>query len=58
MSEANDQASAETSGGHLMRWLILVAIAMFAVAMGRKMAIDSADKKFEERLAALDNRQK
>ncbi|MFV0316884.1 MAG: hypothetical protein ACK5O2_07970 [Microthrixaceae bacterium] len=50
---SNDAEPVESSR-HLGRWLILIALAVIAAALGRKMAIDSADREFEARLAALD----
>ena len=45
----------ETGGGsHWLRWLILIAIAIGAIAAGRKLALNSADKDFEQRLRVLD----
>ena len=45
----------ETGGGsHWLRWLSLIAIAIGAIAAGRKLALNSADKDFEQRLRALD----
>lgn len=45
----------EGSQSHLMRWLVLIALAVIAAAVGRQMAIGSADKQFEQRLRDLDN---
>ena len=51
-----DETNADDSeSGHLMRWLVIIALAMIAAAVGRQIALGSADKKFEQRLADLDN---
>ena len=42
-------------GGHLGRWFVLIALALIAAAVGRQIAIGSADKQFEARLAELDD---
>lgn len=48
-------AADESSKHHLTRWFVLIALAMIAAAVGRQMAIGSADKQFEQRLRALDD---
>ncbi|MBS1836937.1 MAG: hypothetical protein JST64_04500 [Actinobacteria bacterium] len=56
MSNSTDSGgSDETSGGsHWLRWMVLIAIAIGAVVAGRKIALSSADKDFEQRLRELD----
>lgn len=56
MSTSNDSAAADDNGGgsHWLRWLVLIAIAIGAVVAGRKLALSSADKDFEQRLKELD----
>ena len=44
----------EGSNRHLMRWFVLIALAIVAAAVGRQIAIGSAEKDFEARLAELD----
>ena len=39
---------------HWLRWMVLIAIAIGAIVAGRKIALNSADKDFEERLRELD----
>jgi hypothetical protein len=51
MVEPTDDAKSR----HLTRWLALLALAAIAAAFGRQIAIGSADKRFEERLRALDD---
>ena len=60
MSNPTDSGGGdETSGGsHWLRWLVLIAIAVGVVAFGRKLALDSADKDFEQRLRELDAERK
>ena len=41
-------------GSHWLRWMVLIAIAIGAIVAGRKIALNSADKDFEERLRELD----
>jgi hypothetical protein len=51
----NDDASPDEGGNsHLVRWFMLIALAVIAAAVGRQMAIGSADRDFEARLAELD----
>jgi acyl-CoA hydrolase len=54
MSDAIESSSGTDGGGHLLRWLVLVALALAAVMAGRKVALDRADREFEERLRQLD----
>ncbi len=55
MSDTTDFGSDESTGGsHWLRWLVLIAIAIGAIAAGRKLALNSADKDFEARLKELD----
>ncbi len=55
MTDSVDITADETgSGSHWLRWLVLIAIAIGAIAAGRKIALNSADKDFEQRLKELD----
>jgi hypothetical protein len=45
---------AATGGGHLLRWLVLIALAIGAIVAGRRFAISSSDRTFEERLREVD----
>lgn len=45
----------DESGGGLMRLLMILVLAALAAAIARKMAMAAADRKFEERLSALDS---
>ena len=55
MTEPSDASETETGGGsHWLRWLVLIALAIGAIAAGRKIALNSADKDFEQRLKELD----
>lgn len=49
-----DAETANEGGGHLLRWLVLIAMAIAAIAVGRKVALDRADREFEARLRELD----
>ncbi|MCP4436894.1 MAG: hypothetical protein GY812_15540 [Actinomycetia bacterium] len=49
-----DAAADEGSNRHLARWFILIGMAIIAAAVGRQIAIGSADRDFEARLAELD----
>jgi hypothetical protein len=56
---ADDAATTEDGSGggsHLLRWLVLIALAIGAVVAGRRVALDRADREFEERLRGLDDR--
>jgi acyl-CoA hydrolase len=54
---SDDTTSSEaTGGGHLLRWLVLIALAIGAIVAGRRFAISSSDRKFEERLREVDAR--
>ncbi|MCB1012292.1 MAG: hypothetical protein R2714_04670 [Microthrixaceae bacterium] len=50
----SEDAVSEENSGHLGRWLSLIALALMAAVVGRQIAINSADKQFEARLAELD----
>ena len=56
MSDTTDTGSEDSTGGgsHWLRWMVLIAIAIGAIAFGRKLALSSADKDFEQRLKELD----
>ena len=56
MSDTTDTGSEDSAGGgsHWLRWMVLIAIAIGAIVAGRKIALNSADKDFEERLRELD----
>jgi hypothetical protein len=54
MEESTDSSADGASGGHLARWLVLVALAVLAAAFGRQLALGSADRRFEQRLRELD----
>lgn len=41
-------------GGHVLRWLVLVALAIGAIVAGRRFALSRADREFEERLRQAD----
>ena len=44
MTDSVDITADETgSGSHWLRWLVLIAIAIGAIAAGRKIALNSAD---------------
>ncbi|MEI2699239.1 MAG: hypothetical protein V9E94_13215 [Microthrixaceae bacterium] len=51
-----DSNVTDDSGSHLLRWLILITLALVAVAAGRRWALSKADKEFEARLLAADER--
>ena len=52
-----DETNEDESGSsHLMRWLIIIALGVIAAAVGRQMALGSADKQFEQRLSELDDK--
>lgn len=46
----------EQGGTHWLRLLLLVALAVGAVAAGRKWAMSKADAEFEQRLRLADER--
>jgi hypothetical protein len=52
MSDSTD----EPGRSHLMRWLVLVAIALALMVGGRKWALSRADREFDERLREVDDR--
>ena len=43
-----------TEGSHLLRWLVLIALAVGLIVAGRRFAISRADQEFEERLRISD----
>ncbi len=49
-----DTTKSDESGSHLLRWIILIALAIGGIAAGRQWALSKADKEFEERLLAAD----
>lgn len=49
------ETATDEGGGHLLRWLVLIAMAIAAIAAGRKVALDRADREFEARLRELDS---
>ena len=51
-----DTTSTDEHGSHLLRWLFLIAVAIGAIAAGRQWALSKADKEFEARLLAADER--
>jgi hypothetical protein len=51
-----DTTNSDEHGSHLLRWLFLLAVAIGAVAAGRQWALSKADKEFEARLLAADER--
>jgi hypothetical protein len=56
MSDDTTSTEIGTSGGsHWLRWLVLIALAIGAIMAGRKLALGSADKEFEERLRSADD---
>ena len=50
----DDLISEEHAKRHFVRWLALITLAVIAAVTARQIAIGSADKKFEARLAELD----
>jgi len=55
MTDDAPDLTGEESSRHLARWLIIIALAVLAAALGPQIAIGSADKQFEERLRSLDD---
>ena len=51
-----DSNVTDDSGSHPLRWLVLITLALAAVAAGRQWALSKADKEFEARLLAADER--
>lgn len=49
-----DSGTTDDNGSHLMRWLVLIALAVVGAALGRQMALKKADAEFEARLRAAD----
>lgn len=49
-----DSSTSDDSGSHVLRWLILIAVAIGLAAAGRQWAISKADQEFEARLLAAD----
>ncbi|MEZ5239680.1 MAG: hypothetical protein R2716_12305 [Microthrixaceae bacterium] len=49
-----DDANPEEKSSHLGRWVMLFALAVVAAVVGRQVAVNSADREFEARLARLD----
>lgn len=54
MSDTAPGDGNDSGGGHLLRWLVLIALAIAGIAAGRKLALDRADQEFEARLRQLD----
>jgi hypothetical protein len=54
MTDTADATNDQTGGSHWLRWLVLIALAVAAIAAGRKIALNAADKDFEQRLKELD----
>jgi hypothetical protein len=52
--DTTDTDSGSESSSHLLRWLVLIALAVGAIVAGRRFAISSSDREFEERLRAAD----
>ena len=52
--DTTDTDAATGSGSHLLRWLVLIALAIGAIVAGRRFAISSSDREFEERLRDAD----
>jgi hypothetical protein len=50
----NSSGAVDESGGHLIRWLVLVAMAIGLIAAGRRWALSAADKEFADRLRTVD----
>ena len=50
-----DDPTTEDGGGRLGRWIALIALLLITAAVGRQIAIGSADRQFEARLAELDD---
>ncbi len=53
---SDDTTESDGGGGsHWMRWLVLIALAIGAIVAGRRYALSSSDREFEERLRNLDD---
>ncbi len=52
----SETSPADDAGSNLMRWLVLLVLAAVAAAVGRQVALSKADKEFEARLLAADER--
>ena len=52
--DTTDTDSGTGGGSHLLRWLVLIALAIGAIVAGRRFAISSSDREFEERLREAD----
>ena len=46
--------AASGGGSHWLRWLVLIAMAIGAIVAGRRWALSSSDREFEERLREVD----
>lgn len=50
----DDTTGSTEAEPHWLRWLVLIALAIGAVAAGRRYALSSSDREFEERLRDVD----
>ena len=48
------ETASEDRRGHLNRWVMPFVLAAIAAVVGRQIAVSSADREFEARLAQLD----
>ncbi len=51
-----DNSTNNEGGSHMLRWIILIAIALGLITAGRKWALSKSDQEFEERLRLADER--
>ena len=56
MTEPTSDTTGSPAGGgsHWLRWLVLIAMAIGAIVAGRRWALSSSDREFEERLREVD----
>lgn len=50
----SNETASEDKRGLLNRWVMLFVLAAIAAVVGRQIAVSSADREFEARLAQLD----
>ena len=53
--DTTDTGSGTEGGSHLLRWLVLIALAIGAIVAGRRFALSASDREFEERLREVDS---